>query len=338
MRAGAPEMVNVRAAALTNFDLVARFVGLDPEPLLRAAGLDPSLLGDPDRPLPIEPVAGLLEEAARLSGCSEFGLLMAESRSLASIGPMSLLLLHQPRVSDVVRAMVRHQRVFGDAIHISVDTSTEAVVVRAELAGVPLARQASELFVGFFCRCIAAAIGRPWSPESVHFIHSAPPTLTVHRRLFACPIYFESEFTGIVCARETMDEPNPASDAELAAHAERMLALVLPEPEAPDEPERARRCLRLLLPEQRASIEEVARSMAMTPRSLQRALARHGQSFGALLNEIRRELATRYLAASHPVGVVASLTGYASTSSFTRWFTAEFGVPPARWRREGGGG
>lgn len=330
-------MANVRAAALTNFDLVARFVGLDSEPLLRAAGLDPSVLEDPERPVPIGVVACLLEDAARLSGCSEFGLLMAESRSLASLGPISLLLLHQPRVSDVVRTIVRHQRVFGDAIHISVDTSTEAVIVRAELAGVPLARQGTELFVGFFCRCIAAAIGRPWSPESVHFIHSAPPALAVHRRVFACPIYFDSEFNGIVCAREAIDEPSRETDAELAAHAERMLAMLLPDPEAPDEPERVRRCLRLLLPDRRASMEEVARGMGMTPRSLQRALARHGQSYARLLNEIRRELATRYLAASHPVGVVAALTGYASTSSFTRWFTTEFGLPPARWRRDGGG-
>ena len=31
--------------------------------------------------------------------------------------------------------------------------------------------------------------------------------------------------------------------------------------------------------------------------------------------------------------MVAQLTGYSALSSFTRWFVAEFGIPPGKWRR-----
>lgn len=330
-------MANVRAAALTNFDLVARFVGLDPEPLLRAAGLAGAPAADPDRPLPIAPVAALLEDAARLSGRDDFGLLMAESRSLASIGPVSRVLRHQARVSDVVRAIVRHQHLFGHAIHLSEEPAGDALLVRIELAGVPLARQANELIVAFFCRCIAAVLGRPWSPESVHFTHPAPERLAVARRVFSCPVVFADAFNGIVCAREALREENPARNALLAAHAEHMLALLVPAPAPPSHAERVRRSLRLLLPNGRSTIDEVARNMATTPRTLQRALAREGEGFGALLNEVRRELAARYLSALHPVATAAMLTGFERASSFTRWFGAEFGLTPAAWRRAAGG-
>ena len=48
-----------------------------------------------------------------------------------------------------------------------------------------------------------------------------------------------------------------------------------------------------------------------------------------------RELALRYLSSStHSVAAVAQMTGYASPSSFTRWFAAEFGTAPAAWRAE----
>jgi AraC-like DNA-binding protein len=31
---------------------------------------------------------------------------------------------------------------------------------------------------------------------------------------------------------------------------------------------------------------------------------------------------------------VAGLLGYSTPSSFTRWFTAQFGMAPASWRRQ----
>jgi AraC-like DNA-binding protein len=50
---------------------------------------------------------------------------------------------------------------------------------------------------------------------------------------------------------------------------------------------------------------------------------------------VRRELALRYLSSStHSVTAIARMTGYASLSSFTRWFCAEFGMSPAAWRAE----
>src|SRR3954467_9843365 len=117
-----------------------------------------------------------------------------------------------------------------------------------------------------------------------------------------------------------MREENPGSDRHRAAHAERMLALVVPKADDLSRAEIVRRFLRLLLPEQRGLIESVARNMGMSARTLQRALAKEGRSFGGLLDDVRRELATRYLTASHNVADVAALTGYDRASSFTRWF------------------
>ena len=336
MRKGKCSLFQVRAAALTNFDQVASFVGLDPMALLRSAGLDPSLLKDPEQWLPLPAVAGLLEEAARRSHCQNFGLLMAESRSLASIGPVSLLLMHQPRVSDVVLSMVRYQHLFGSAVQIELQPIDDALIVRVELLGSTEARQGTELVVAYFCRCIAAVLGRPWHPESVHFTHSAPADQRAHRRIFSCPVDFSNGFNGFVCAREALQEQNPARNEELAAHAERLLRQIMPPPGTLAVSERVRRSLLLLLPEQRATIDQVAGNLGLTQRSLQRLLEREGASFGVLLNEVRRELAQRYLSATHQVGMVANMTGYKRASSFTRWFCGEFGMPPADWRQRAG--
>ena len=330
-------MPQVRAAALTCFDEVARFVGLDPAALLREAGLDRRDLSNPDQQLPVETVAGLLTEAARQSGCAHFGLLMAESRSLASIGPVSLVLRHQPRVGDVVSAIVRYQRVYGDALHLTLDTIEDATVLRVEVSGSAPTFQAVQLLLGFFCRCVAAVIGRPWHPESVHFTHPAPADVRAYRRIFACPVDFGAPFNGLVCANEALGEPNPASDEDMVSHAERLMRLLAPAPATPPVSDRVKQSLRLLLPEQAGTIDRVANHLAVTPRSLQRLIEREGSSFGSLLNEVRRDLAQRLLSTPHGVAAVASMSGFERASSFTRWFGAEFGMAPSEWRRQAAG-
>src|SRR6185436_16070979 len=306
---------------------------IDPAALLRSAGLEGALLEDPERMLPFSAVAGLLEEAARKSGCGQFGLLMAESRSLGSIGPLSLLLQHEPRLGDVIAAMVRHQNLFGDAAHVESEMIGDAMFVRLGFSGSQPAFQIAELSIATTCRCLAAILKRPWMPESIHFIHSAPDDMRIHRRIFSCPIDFGSDFNGFVCTRDALQERNPAGDAELAAHAERLLALLMPPSETGTASERVRRSLRLLLPAGRGTLDQVARGFCLTPRSLQRQLRREESSFAKLLDEVRREMAQNYLSALRHVTLVAQLTGYRSTGSFTRWFTAQFGRSPIEWRR-----
>ena len=93
-----------------------------------------------------------------------------------------------------------------------------------------------------------------------------------------------------------------------------------------DEPER-------LLPAGRGTLEQVGANLGVHPRALQRQLEREGRTFAMLLNEVRREL-TLPLQPRHSAGSVARITGYATPSSFSRWFSGEFDMSPAHWRAE----
>jgi AraC-like DNA-binding protein len=54
---------------------------------------------------------------------------------------------------------------------------------------------------------------------------------------------------------------------------------------------------------------------------------------------VKRDLAVRYLAnPTYSKTEIARLLGYGQLSSFTRWFIAEFGAPPTRWRSGPGRG
>jgi len=325
----------VRAAALTNYFEVARFVGLDPYQMLRRAGIDPDSVADPETLIAGNPVGILFEESAHESGCLSFGLLMAECRTLPSLGPISLLLAHQGTAREAIEAIVRYQGLLSETLALGIEEVGGTSIIHTDFVAGLSRRQAVELVMGLVCRTISEVVGGRWHPESAHFTHAAPGDLSVHRRIFQCAFVFESDFNGLACPTASLDAPNPAAETALARHARRYLEMLIPDPADGTIGERARRSLYLLLPKGRATLEQAAGNLGLHPRALQRLLDKEGRTFATLLNEVRRELALRYLSSStHSVTQIAQMAGYASPSSFTRWFAAEFGMAPAQWRAE----
>ncbi len=326
--------VLVRAAALSNYGQVARHVGLDPNKMLRRAGLDPAVLKSPDQRIPVSAVAGLLEDSAAQSDCITFGLRMAEARQLSDLGAISLLLMHQGTLREIFAIVARYRHLLNEALAIQIENFNDLVIIREELVGeneAP-ARQSYELALGTILRIFRALLGERWQPYSVHFTHSAPKDLSVHRRLFGPNLRFDSDFNGIVCAAADLDRPNPAADPVMAAYAQQFLE-TLPKSQPGSTTLDTRKAIYLLLPSGKASIEHVAKNLGLHLRTLQRQLDAESTSFSDLLNGVRRELALRYLSNRlYSLLQVAEILGYSQLSSFTRWFSLEFGLSPSRWR------
>lgn len=326
----------VRAVALTNYVEVARFAGLDPYEMLRNARIAPDQLDDPECRLPASAAVMLMAESARLSGRADFALLVAECRTFASLGPISLLLEHQPSLRAMIATITRFQRHMNDIVTLAVDDDGETAIIRTHIQPNYADPQAVECAIAVFYRTLSEVMRGRWQPDSVHFTHRAPADTSTHRRLFQCRIEFDAEFDGFASRSALLDLPKPDADPAMARNAERLLSLVHgSEPEGTTA-ERARRAIYLLIHSGSATIERVADNLGLHVRTLQRALDKDGWSFAALLNDVRRELAQRYLASEHhSIATVAHLAGYSHQSAFTRWFAAEFGSTPAAWRSGG---
>jgi AraC-like DNA-binding protein len=328
----------IRAAALSNFSDVAQQMGLTPRVLLREAGIDPGALNDPDIRVPAAAVMRLLETAAVRSGCETFGLRMAESRRLADFGAVSLLIAHQPTLREALDTTMRYRHLMNDALAMSVEEFGDLVVLREELVIGEAAptRQAYELAIGALFRMFNALLGPRWRPHGIRFTHSRPADLSVHRRMFGPDVQFDSEFNGIVCSGADLDRPNPAADPLLAQYA-RQFVEGMAARNVSSVARQVREAAYLLMPLGRGSIDQIAKAMGMNVRTLQRRLAAEDAEFSRLLNEVRRDLAVRYLAnPTYSKTEISRLLGYGQLSSFTRWFIGEFGVPPTRWRSDAG--
>jgi AraC-like DNA-binding protein len=329
----------IRAAALSNFSDVAQQMGLAPRTLLREVGLDPGALSDPDIRVPAAAVMKVLEAAAVLSGCETFGLRMAESRRLSDFGAVSLLIAHQPTLREALDTIIQYRHLLNDALVVSAEEFGDLVVLREELVVEEPAptRQAYELAIGVLFRMFNALLGPRWRPEAIRFTHSAPADLSVHRRMFGPNVQFDSDFNGIVCSGSDLDQPNPGAEPRLAQYA-RQFVEGMGARDVRTVTRQVREAAYLLMPVGRGSIEQIAKAMGMNVRTLQRRLAAEDSEFSLLLNEVRRDLAVRYLAnPTYSKTEIARLLGYGQLSSFTRWFIGEFGAPPSRWRSDAGG-
>ena len=327
----------VRAAALTNYLEVAQQLGLDADPLLEKAGLNRDVLADSECRIPLTAAATLLEESARVTQCPTFGLRMAESRRLSDFGVVSLLIKYQETLRDAVIALIDYQYLVNEALAIRIEDAGNMVILRIELTieeAIP-ARQGIELALGVTSRMCSSLLGAQWRPYSVNFMHAAPPDLRVHRRIFKGRLEFASDFNGIVCSAADLNMPNPLADPAMAGYAKRLVEAV-PHDRKQSVVLEVRKAVHLALPAGRATIEQVARVLRMNVRTLQRKLDDAGEPFSEIVNGVRRELVVRYLETpEYSLSRIGEMLGYSAPASFTRWFTAQFGMPPARWRSRG---
>jgi AraC-like DNA-binding protein len=324
----------IRAVSLYSYLDVARFLGIDGLKLLAEAGISPTSLAESQSRLPAAAATRLLERSAAESHCDSFGLRMAQCRSFASLGPISLLLERLQNVGEVLEALITFPRTLSDVLYVAAELDGPFVYAKFDLVPPFSRRQAADLTVGLGFIALSGATQGKWAPEAVHFTHEVPEDRARFERFFQAPLDFNSSFNGFSFAAEALRLPLPLADPAMAENARRLLATAqLPAIPAPL-CDHIRHSVILLLPEGRATISEVAKNLSLTPRVLQRQLQVDGLTFAGLLNEVRRELSRRYLGGSHQnLTSIGQSLGYSDLSSFTRWFDREFGMPPSAWRK-----
>jgi AraC-like DNA-binding protein len=82
------------------------------------------------------------------------------------------------------------------------------------------------------------------------------------------------------------------------------------------------------------AVDEAARRLGTSGRSLQRALRAEGTSYAALSDEVRKELALAHLRQrDRTLSEIALLVGFQEVAAFTRAFRRWTGVLPSAFRR-----
>ena len=325
----------IRSACLTDYVPVARSFGLDPYRLLKEAGLDRSCLIDPEIKIPVGEVCRLLENSARAARSEDFGLRMSEPRRLSDLGPLALAMRDAGTLREALqsamplRVPAHRQR----PLVPKGDGQPGAAGDRAIGRGNPPVAAGH----GAGGRCFSPrypATARQLREQLAGLVSAQPPQMNIsrHYRVFGPQVEFGHSATGLLFARRDLDRPLPGADPVMARHVKRYLDPMLARSHGTVS-DRVRQLVYEQLSTGRCAAEQAANSLGMDRRTLHRHLGRFGETFSSIVDEVRSDLAPRYLEERRrSLNEVAFLLGFSAPSAFSRWFRGRFGCTPRAWR------
>jgi AraC-like DNA-binding protein len=308
------------------------------ERVLAAAGLRPKDLADPDHMVDLEKLLVFLDAAAREVRDDTLLLKLGLTYDPNLLGVLAYAVLNAPTVGTALRNLERyaHTLMHGAEVTIEIDGDTCALRYDLRVGDRALRRQNAEGACAIAFQLLRRMIGADWRPRRVLFGHPAPADITEHRRVFSAPITFDAE-PSFAILFDVAELARPVAGAD-----QRLLPIVqryLDEASAPAEQNDAwlrevRALIARAVCDGHPSVERIARVIGLGARTLQRRLADRGLVWKALVEDVRHELALRYLAErSSSLTEIAFLLGYSELSAFDRAFRRWTGTTPAAYRR-----
>ncbi|MNO77692.1 HTH-type transcriptional regulator VirS [compost metagenome] len=338
---GAPLASNlgVLSAAASGLDGFITAQGGDLDSVLGRAGVDPERLRHPTLSLALTSYCEVLEEAARQSGCDNFGLRYGQQFQPQALGLLGYVGLCsedlEAALKNFAAAFPYHQHNTlirlvdcGECYRFDYQVRHGAILDR---------RQDAELTMGMAVNLLRHVLGRDWAPRAVGFEHARPEGWQEHAKVFDAPLLFERNCNSLLVPKaDIRGRPMPERDANLLFLVQDVIRRLGEQGNRPDLLEDAGTQIRLSLAEGEPVLEVIAERLELTPAGLQRRLREAGLSFSQLVENTRRELALHYLRQpGRAVSELALLLGYSETSAFSRAFRRWFGVSPRQWRSEG---
>ena len=300
---------------------------------LGATDLDPSTLADRDARVSPAQLCVAWSELVRVTRTPAIALAIADATPVGAFGVVEYLCRSQQTLGDALRQWVRFLNLLDDAVVVGLVDEGAHASVRVLAESEAPAPASHELCFALIVTQAREISRTPFAAVSVDLIHPAPTDPAIYERWFDAPVRFGAKHTQLVLDRALLDSPLTTADPSLTpvleGHAAARQAAFEDESNLLGE---LRRAMRVGLQNDDAGIDAIARRIGVTPRSLQRKLKEDGTSFSGLREEVRRELADRYLGQGLSISEVSFLLGFSEPSAFFRAFKRWTGRTPTEHR------
>ncbi|WP_266181811.1 AraC family transcriptional regulator [Dyella humicola] len=312
---------------------------MDVPAVLKHAGLPDDLIGQTRAVLTTSQFFNLWRTAETLYDDPSLGLRLGDATRVEVYDVVSLAALHSATLGEAIQKLARYKRLTcPEDISIELSRDEAAVSARWMLAE---GHAPHFLIDAVFAAHLALAergTGRTIRLKRLELTRrpTAADVLSSH---FHCELRFNGAQDRIVYDRADLDLP-------FITHDQDHLATLLPTLEASLQEQSATTSLRdkvwnVLARGMRGShlrMAQVADTLHLSPRTLQRKLGEAGTSYQQLLDQVRRHLAQRLLNATDlDTGEIAFLLGFEELNSFNRAFRQWEGETPTRWRTAAAG-
>ena len=331
----------VRSLALYGFSEFIQKCGGDPLELLRDMDIDPKLLRSQNQIYPYQKHIDLWEHAATVLDRPNIGLEYALEMNphFPNVGPIFLLAQFEKTTGDWLQSAFRYLKYHTSAMQLSIDIIDDGKTVMGKRILDPMlkpGRQTDEMdsAIVFFITRHHAKLPE-YRPFKVAFPHRAPEDTSLHREIFGDCMEFDAPFTYSLYPAEILKLPISSymQIVRPAVHAFADMALKIYRLPKSDVVFKTRMAISMHLGSGRLNIVDVASTLEMHPKKLQRDLESCGETFSSLVETVRESLARNLLTSSNaPVAQIAGYLDYSNNTAFTLAFKRWTGMTPKKYR------
>jgi AraC-like DNA-binding protein len=333
------DSATVRVSALRNFADLVTTLGGNPAALLAASRIEPLALDDRNGFIPYVTMAELLEMAAVELNCPDFGMrLAAVQEGTKVMGPLEVAMRNSPTLGAAFRYCTDHVHAYSSALQVCFeklpDDSRVFMHFDIVLPGLTNQRQAMEhafLLTQHATQAISAGQARA---REIWFTHEPLAPLSAYRNHFKATVRFGQVMSGLFFEEQDFEVSVPDADPQLHEIATSFIDDRFPTA-ALSVSARVRSIIARLLVEGNCTHERVASALGLHPRTLQRRLREEQESFESIKDNVRRDVALRYLRQPNVSLVrVTEILGYSETSVLSRSCHRWFSASPRQLRNE----
>lgn len=256
------------------------------------------------------------------------------------VGVLGYLVLASDTLGEAMLAYQRYETLFYGASLAEIEIVGDQAEMRWPSSDNELGQQADGVAIAALVTFMRRQIDQPPPPSAVSFLEKVDAeTARAYEAFFGCPVTWNDSHVRVRFPLHYLGLPMPRRDPtlrELLDRQARALLRALPESsgQSSNTDRQLQQVLLKLLADGEPTLARAASAMHMSPRTLQRRLARHQLSWQQWLDRSREQLARQYLAdPSLTLTDIALLLGFSEQSAFTRAYRRWSGNSPGRERR-----
>jgi AraC-like DNA-binding protein len=307
--------------------------------LLRRVGLTPEVIADSEERLSVRSQVALLDEAAIALKDDRLGFTLARDFDLREIGLLYYVMASSQTLGDALKRIARYSKVTNEALVFGYREGNR-LIINLSYSGVP---RHSERHQIEFCMFAALRICRVLTGQNIvpqHFTiaHHRSEGTSEMARFVGTKVEFGADTDEFALNIDARGLPLIHSDTYLNDLLLKYCEAALADRRGDTSQLRTRveNAISSVLPHGRVLVEDVARSLGMSERTLARKLSDEGLNFTEILQQLRRDLAVRYLDDRKlHVSKIAWLLGFQEVSAFTHAFKRWTGKTPREVRVAG---
>lgn len=278
----------------------------------------------------------LLEEIAERLGDPLLGIHLAQALETGRYGVVEFACRSAPDVRGALQRIVRFIALVSAPAIAELTSSISGMSMRFRFPGVreSLGRHGNEFFAAVMLRRAREYTGQQIFPTHVRFEHAAPTVKREIETFFNAPAEFGAEWNEIGFDEDSLALP-------ILSHEPALLSLLdkMAEEQVKTRPtsfsDEVAQHVRLALEKGEPALEDVAKALGMSGRTMQRRPNEESRPFADVVDSVRRELALIYIAdPTKSPDDVATLLGYAGARPFQRAFKRWMGVTPVEYRNQ----